>query len=375
MPLPQVDEQWVEDCRTSGSQHVTQAVPTDTRPVVNSQSPSALASDAPSGLVAVIVDKPGRPLNSETFSNPAISGVALQIHWSDIEPVEGKPDWSTLDSLVAKAAASKKWVQFLIFPGFFTPSWALAGAQSDRFALQYGPGKGTVEALPMPWDKVYLDRWLAFVKMVSERYGKSSALRVIAADGPTSVSAEASLPNAPADLRQWQADGYTPDKYVAAWKYVFQAYAADFPNQYVSMSLGGGLGIDEHGIVVAGQFARNRQQLVDEAVEALGSRFVLQFSNLDGTQKAQDGLSFVIGYNGRVVTGLQMRTSAAGRNMGANGDQPAGVLKSAIDKGMRANNSGQHVNYLEIYEPDVLATDMQSTLRYGASQFELLKSR
>jgi hypothetical protein len=29
----------------------------------------------------------------------------------------------------------------------------------------------------------------------------------------------------------------------------------------------------------------------------------------------------------------------------------------------------QHVNYLEIYEPDVLADDMQPVLRYAASLF------
>jgi hypothetical protein len=36
---------------------------------------------------------------------------------------------------------------------------------------------------------------------------------------------------------------------------------------------------------------------------------------------------------------------------------------------MRPNDSGQHVDYLEIYEPDVLADEMQPVLRYGASLF------
>lgn len=30
---------------------------------------------------------------------------------------------------------------------------------------------------------------------------------------------------------------------------------------------------------------------------------------------------------------------------------------------------GQHVNYLEIYEPDVLAAEMQPVLKYAASLF------
>jgi len=37
---------------------------------------------------------------------------------------------------------------------------------------------------------------------------------------------------------------------------------------------------------------------------------------------------------------------------------------------LQPNSSGHHVNYLEIYEPDVLADQMQPVLRYGASLFE-----
>ena len=89
---------------------------------------------------------------------------------------------------------SKKWVQLAIFPGFFSPAWALEGAKTDLFAIPYGPDHGTVAKLPMPWDRVYLDRWFAFVKQLSERYGKSPAFRMIAAAGPTSVSEEMTLP-------------------------------------------------------------------------------------------------------------------------------------------------------------------------------------
>ena len=39
------------------------------------------------------------------------------------------------------------------------------------------------------------------------------------------------------------------------------------------------------------------------------------------------------------------------------------------DKVMRSNSAGRHVNYLEIYEGDVLADEMQPVLRYGASLF------
>ncbi|MGA3170313.1 MAG: hypothetical protein ABSE62_04805 [Chthoniobacteraceae bacterium] len=69
----------------------------------------------------------------------------------------------------------------------------------------------------------------------------------------------------------------------------------------------------------------------------------------------------------RMVTGFQLRTSCERNsgNMGADGDPPL-AMKRCIDKGTQANEDGARINYLEIYEPDVLAEDMQAMLRYGA---------
>src|ERR1019366_4481270 len=49
------------------------------------------------GLVAVLVNKAGTPVDQGRFDNPYVSGVALQVHWADIEPTDGVPDWTQLD--------------------------------------------------------------------------------------------------------------------------------------------------------------------------------------------------------------------------------------------------------------------------------------
>jgi len=351
------------------------------------QPSTSTSEPAPSGLVAVIKDVPqDASLDLRAVSNPSMSGVALQIHWSDIEPVEGKPDWSKLDALFAAAQSSKKWVQLFIFPGFFTPAWALQGVQTDRFPLQYGPGHGSVETLPMPWDTVYLNRWYNFLKLLSNRYGTSPAFRVIAVDGPTSVSDEFTLPNSLEDLKQWQNDGYTPSKYTEAGRQAFQVYAADFPDQYVSLSVGrggDGLDINDQGKIEKGESVRARQTIVDEAMTLLGHRFALQLNDVhagpdpypQGTNsQAED--QFVIDYNGRIVTGFQMGGGMEGtigsQKMGAPGNPPL-ALRRSIDLAMQPNSTGQHVNFVEIYEPDVLPADMQPVLRYGASLFAASK--
>jgi hypothetical protein len=311
----------------------------------------------------------------KALNNPLMSGVAAQIDWRDIESVQGNPDWSRLDGLFAAAESSKKWLQLLIFPGFFSPGWALEGAETDLFPIQYGPGHGEVAKLPMPWDRVYLGRWFAFLKQLSDRYGRSPAFRLIGAAGPTSVSAEMSLPVKPPAVAKWLNHSYTPRKYLEAWEKVFQVYAEDFPNQCVSLS-GPGLPILEQGkIVDPAAHMRARQEIIERATGVLGRRLAIQWSDLHAGRapaEAPNQTELVISYSGRIITGLQMRGGSQGpipsKIMGAEGNPPL-ALRRSIDKGMAPNKAGQHINYLEIYEGDVLANEMQPVLEYAASLF------
>jgi len=332
------------------------------------------ANVAPDGLVAVLTTEDlSNPSWRRAVKNPSISGVALQIRWSDIEQVQGKPDWTKLDDVFDAAHASGKWVQLLVFPGFFSPAWALASGsdgtpKTDIFPVQYGPEHNTPLPLPMPWDTVYLKRWYKFLEELSDKYGTSPAFKVMACSGPTSVSAEFTLPSTPKDVKQWQADGYTPDKWVDAWQKTFKACNTDFPNQFVSLSFGAGLPINNQGKIDQSERQGTKQTIIDEGMKALGHRFALQYSNLDGTTDPQvQGTQYLINtYAGSIITGLQLRTSAANTGMGADGNPPL-ALQLALNKGLALNSAGAHVNFLEIYARDVLAKDMQSVLINGAS--------
>ena len=311
-------------------------------------------------------------VNARIFADPDISGVAVQVDWQTLEPQEGRFDWTDLDALFAHAVASKKWVHLLIFPGFFSPSWALDGAQTEPFPIQYGPGRGEVRPLPLPWDATYLSRWFAFLKAVGERYGRSPVLRLVAADGPTSVSAEFSLPNTPRDVRRWQAAGYTSDRYEHAWATAFREIGADFPDQCISLSQGAALGIDGGGQIDPEEPARTRQAIVDAGIAALGDRFALQMSDVHAGPGPRalppaDEDALVIGYNGRIITGFQMRTSAERESavMGAAGDPPL-ALRRSIDLALAPNAAGHRIDYLEIYAADVEAAEMRTVIHTAA---------
>jgi hypothetical protein len=313
-------------------------------------------------------------MNLQLLNNPFMSGVSVQINWRDIEPVQGKPDWSKLDELFAAAESSKKWVQVAIFPGFFSPAWALEGAKTDLFEIQYGPDHGTVAKLPMPWDRVYLNRWFTFVKQLGERYGRSPAFRMIAAAGPTSVSEEMTLPQSRPAIQKWLNNSYTPAKYLGAWEEAFRVYADSFPNQCVSLA-GPNLPILEGGRIDRAAHFRAKQEIVERAMRVFGRRLAIQSNDLHAGHapvEALDNTDFINSYSGRIITGFEMRGSSQGpgpsKIMGAEGDPPL-ALRRSIDKGMVLNNAGRHINYLAIAEGDVLPADMQPVLKYAASLF------
>src|ERR1022692_5268948 len=242
----------------------------------------ALGGNAlPNGLVVLLPsgEKNYRSMKLQLLSNPSMSGVAVQVNWSDIEASEDEPDWSQLDALFAAAAAAKKWVHLIMFPGFFSPPWALEGVQTDLFEIQYGPGKGTSAKLPMPWDRVYLGRWFAFMKLLSARYGGSPAFRMIAAAGPTSVSVEMTLPNSATAHQQWLKNSYTPAKYLGAWEDTFHFYGGTFPNQCISLAAPG-LPILGPGPKGRPAHLRAKHEVVAQAMRVLGDRLAIQSSDL-----------------------------------------------------------------------------------------------
>jgi len=300
------------------------------------------------------------------YSNPNTSGVTFRTSWADVEPEDGRFDFSKIDTVFANAEKNGKWVELILIPGFGTPAWAMKGVQSGTFAIPYGPGNGTLLPLPVPWDQTYLSRWFTFLKVIADRYASKASFRKIAAAGPTCVSAEMSLPESPNDIVQWEKFGYTSQKYINAWKQTFSAYSSIFPHQYFSLALHPGLPIPD----------RRQKTYVRDQIVSLGlqypNQFALQADGLNSERLSETyGDRVVRDHSGQVTTGYMMSTSAMQRSqhMGAE-DNPPLALRKSIDKGMLPNSTGQHVNYLEIYEPDVVAEEMQPVLRYGASLFE-----
>ncbi|MGD0004550.1 MAG: hypothetical protein ABSE06_10015 [Anaerolineaceae bacterium] len=331
----------------------------------------------PHGITAVNNLEPSKPKGSffdgilfddRTYTNPNIAGLTFRTSWADIEPTKGDFIWAKLDTVFDNAERNSKWVELVLIPGFGTPAWALQGVTTSTFSVIYGPGKGENLVMPLPWDQTYLNRWFAFLKAVSARYHNRPSFIKIAADGPTSITGEMTLPNAPADLCTWVQFGYTSDRIIGAWKEVFANYAQIFPRQYFSLALypplpivsktkcenGNPIGVDHS------ESQRVSAVIIGLGVDNYPKQFVLQDNGLTST--AGGAYNVVKSYGGKVVIGFQLATSAM-LSPAYMGD-PDGVtaLRNSLQKGVDAN-----VQFLEVYESDVLSPATQNVLGTFAS--------
>ena len=327
------------------------------------------------GLIVVNNLEPSTPQGSffdgilfkdRTYTNPNVAGLTFRTSWADIEPAKGNFVWTKLDTVFDSAEKNGKWVELIIIPGFGTPAWALQGVPTGTFSVIYGPGKGENLTMPLPWNQIYLTRWFAFLKMVSARYGSRPSFLKIAADGPTSITGEMTLPNTPADLCNWVKVGYTSQRIIGAWQQVFASYAQIFPRQYFSLALFPPLPIVSNTRCVNGTLTgidHTESQRVSTAIIGLGvdnypKQFVVQENGLTAVPTASSGAyDAVKSYHGKVVTGFQLATSAMLSPTYMGNADGVTALQNSLQRGMDAN-----AQFIEVYEQDVLSPATQTVL-------------
>jgi len=183
---------------------------------------------------------------TQLLNNPAVAGLALQIHWDTLNPNAPKSPtdpnayfWNyvqdAFDSVhqwnSANPYQTAKTIQILVSPGFFTPKWVLKNLTScdglfdsslptptstcgkvtftDIKECADFPTECTV--LPMPWNTDYKSYWRTFLKaLAATEYASDPSLVSIAVAGPTAASVEMILPHDGATPAQTQFSPATP---------------------------------------------------------------------------------------------------------------------------------------------------------------------
>jgi hypothetical protein len=115
------------------------------------------------------------PALDPSWANPAISGYAARVKWSDIQPTRSTSyNWTYLDLINVKAVSTGKRYSISVGMGFATPSWATG------FATVPNANHG---AIPAPWDPVYQSILTTFLSALAARYDSSPNLAYIIFSG------------------------------------------------------------------------------------------------------------------------------------------------------------------------------------------------
>jgi hypothetical protein len=330
-------------------------------------------SARPTGLVAFTIHQKGKePFPERVFNDPLVSGVDLVMRWETLEPAPNQFDWSVLDCVFAQAHKHHKFVALAIIPGFESPSWALQlpGVQTQSFKFAYFTDNVPPRPLPLPWNEPYLQAWFSFLGEFAGRYANNPEFRLIGVGGPTSVSTEMSLPGRttgdtalPAsangsDIAEWIALGYTPDKYVNAWKESFDRYHQLFPHQHLGLALYPALPIGNNGAEDKGAAVTTMKSVIDAGMR-YKDQFDLQENGMRGgeAQPSDPEYNAVREHCGEIVTGLQNSKSAT--------DDPGyqGPLNRALDHVVAAG-----VDFWEVYLADIDNPSMTDVLKRASTQ-------
>jgi uncharacterized protein (TIGR03437 family) len=200
----------------------TPRIPRGIYTVVDTENLINLQQQANPAITTAQLDAYFNSLYQDLLSNPAVSGLTLQVHWDRLNPnappAANAYDWTLVDEAFAQAAAwdaqnpsqTPKTIQLILTPGFQSPPWMLAQIPSCdglfQSPVQTPPSTcGTVifngyseahdgNVFPLPWNPFYKSAWRTFLTALAARYGSNPAFVSIAVAGPTAASAEIILP-------------------------------------------------------------------------------------------------------------------------------------------------------------------------------------
>jgi hypothetical protein len=236
------------------------------------------------------------------YSNHSMTGVALTLNWSALEPKQGQYNWSYFDNAIAQAVQNGRQVGLAVLAGAYSPSW-LYKAGAAKFQLRwYIPSQFTecsMQTLPLPWDPVFLSNFTRMIAALGARYAGNPAVTMVGLTGINSVTGEMLLaysagthsvggglcgaaPIAP--VSAWKSAGYLPSKVTSAWSSIVAAYVAAFPTQQLVVATGswGFPPIDNTGAIISGSSGDMQEVLTLDGIGAqlVGARYVLQNDGL-----------------------------------------------------------------------------------------------
>jgi hypothetical protein len=322
----------------------------------------------------------GHPVPQDILLNPNIDGVALLFLWKELEPRERQFDWNFSDSEIIRAHAQGKKISLGVTPGVSTPEWVYGdGARKYTFLWdkRWGPPPCSPVSLPVPWDSVYIAKWLEFVRAFAQRYANDPDVVLVKIEGINAQTPEFFLPHSPSksvsagarvgcpgddNLAAWQDVGYRPERVRAAWRTLAGGYAERFPNQSLVLETGpaGMPPIDDAGHIMprSGADRTLAPAIISAGKSLIGARFVVQNDGLQVNLPWPDLLR--IAPPASIAYQMAWRVTgdpSCRMNLFQRPCDPRSTLQTSINIGI---NSG--AKYLEIYIADLMNPQLNEVI-------------
>lgn len=281
-----------------------------------------------------------------------VDGILVRLEWQTLEPTPGGYDWARLDEQLAAAEAAGKRVSLAIINGPQSPGW-LPGLGVQMFSYARNDDQ---LSMPVPWDEVYLDRWLAFVAAIGQRYENDERIALVYITTSSFNGFEMQLPFRPDDVSNWNAIGYDPDLVVEGWERTIDAFAEAFPRHALSHEVHPVLGsseVAERVVAYADQDGR-----FSGRVGVLGAWW-MEHNALDVYPEMFELLKHA---SFRSASQVQVANSYTNTPDRFGPEGMGGVLDLALGSGVR---------YAEVWNSDLLNAALQAQL---ASYAELLRT-
>jgi uncharacterized repeat protein (TIGR01451 family) len=197
----------------------------------------AFAQVFPGGVFSL--SNTDRIANQTVLNNPDVTGISIRQGWNNLEPTEGVFNWTFLDSEVARAAAAGKQVMLRIGTQAAKPAWvttAILNAGGTFFTFL---DNGVPTTIPVFWDPTFLAKKTAMITALGAHFTNNPPVTVVVASFANCCSEDWGVPHTPVDVIHWLALGYTSEKMLDAGRTIIDATMAAFPNQYVTLAVGG----------------------------------------------------------------------------------------------------------------------------------------
>jgi len=307
----------------------------------------------------------GNPCSNTVLENPDVKGVSIRYPWSDLEPTEGFFDWTFLDAEVARIASAGKQVLLRVGTMSGRPEWVTRAIRDEggRFFTFYDDGVPTT--IPVFWDNTFVAKKKAMIAEVGRRFTNNPAVTIVTASFANATSEDWNVPHTADDITNWFDVGYSTGKMLKAGWQIIDATMDAFPNQYVTLAIGGnghvnGLNLDPTADWVA-------ENAIATARDSWGGRLVSQINSLatfNPPSPGPEGSIWNLLWNSRPAVGGQMvywcfddPTYRVNGGVPAN---PAKVLTRCIDAAV-----SYELDYVEIYQKDVV--NLPEVISYARS--------